>query len=134
MSISGVEPVWVTPLRLARLNQKIVSLTGEPHRIRDAALLDSAVNAPRNLFHYEQERDILRLAIRLIRSVGANHPFEQGNKRTAFNGAFAFMAVNKVVYFGQDTIELAQLVEGLILHQASEQDLFAFMAPDCLGR
>lgn len=134
MNTSDAEPVWVTPQRLIRLNRDIVEETGEPHRVRDAALLDSAVNAPRNLFHYENERDILRLAIRLIRSVGSNHPFEQGNKRTAFNGAFAFMGANKVFYLGSDTLELAQIVEGLIIHTVTEDELFSFMSPECIGR
>lgn len=134
MNTSDAEPFWVTPQRLIRLNRDIVQGTGEPHRVRDAALLASAVNAPRNLFHYEEERDILRLAIRLIRSVGSNHPFEQGNKRTAYDGAIAFMMMNRVFYLGEDSLEVARMVEGLILHTVSEDELFSFMAPTCIGR
>ena len=134
MNTSGAEPIWVTPLRLIRLNREIVGQSGEPHRVRDQGLLESAVDAPRNLYHYDGEQDILRLAVKLISAVGSNHPFEQGNKRTAFNGAFGFMAVNKVYYIGEDSDQLASLAEGVILHTVSEDDLFKFMATDCLLR
>lgn len=131
MPTSHAEIRWVTATALIRANMRIVSLTGETHRVRDRGLLESAVAAPRQLNHYSQETDPVALAVRLLRAVGKNHPFEQGNKRTAFDGAVAFMLVNGVHVDLPDSEETAEQVLRLIVGEAEETDLVSYLRPYC---
>ena len=61
--------------------------------MRDAGLLDSALNAPRQLFHYEQADTVL-LAAAYGFSLAKNHPFMDGNKRTAYVCMRLFLKLN----------------------------------------
>lgn len=118
-------------MRLIRMNKEIVALTGEPFRVLDHNLLESAASAPINLLLYEDERDPVRLAVRLLRSVGKNHPFEQGNKRTAFDAAVVFLRVNGVRVTLPDTEDLAKVVVSFITGEIDEKALCDFLNPFC---
>lgn len=61
--------------------------------MRDAALLDSAVNRPRQLFAYG-EPDPFALAAAVAEGIVRNHPFLDGNKRAGFMAAALFLEVN----------------------------------------
>ena len=56
-------------------------------------MLDSALNAPKHLFHYEKA-DIVRLAAAYGFAVAANRPFVDGNKRTAYVCMRLFLVLN----------------------------------------
>ena len=57
-------------------------------------LLESALSRPEQRFNYGQEDDIIVLAAELFDAIAQNHPFEQGNKRTAWTAAVLFLEVN----------------------------------------
>ena len=75
------------------LNQLAVADTDEPYQLRDRGLLESAVDNCRNHYGYGNN-DLIDLACTLMLSVAKNHPFEQGNKRTGFLAAQAFLRLN----------------------------------------
>jgi death-on-curing protein len=62
--------------------------------VRDLSLLDSALNRPRNLFHYEGPVSLPRLAASYCFGISRNHPFIDGNKRVSFVVASVFMLLN----------------------------------------
>lgn len=62
--------------------------------IRDEGLLDSALDRPVNLLHYEECADLARLAAAYAAGIIQNHPFVDGNKRTAFMAAYIFLDRN----------------------------------------
>ena len=61
--------------------------------IRDEGLLDSALQRPRNKFEYEQP-DLSDLAAAYAYGLAKNHPFVDGNKRTALVASFTFLYIN----------------------------------------
>ncbi len=61
--------------------------------IRDEGLLRSALDRPRNLFAYEGAPRHL-LAAAYAEGVAKNHPFFDGNKRTAFTCLGVFLEKN----------------------------------------
>lgn len=79
--------------KLVEFNKLAVDMTGEPFCIRDQSLLESAWAKPQNHWHYG-ERDVGTLTVQLLLGVARDHPFEQGNKRTAFAAADAFLYLN----------------------------------------
>lgn len=70
-------------------------LHGGPEGVRDMGLLESAVARPKNLFAYSEEPASLpRLAASYAKGIIANHPFVDGNKRTAFIVSLTFLRLN----------------------------------------
>jgi death-on-curing protein len=89
------EPVWIeTELALA-IHDRQLAEHGGPIGLRDAAALESALARPRNRFAYG-ETDLCTLAAAYAFGLARNHPFVDGNKRTAWVLARLFLALNDV--------------------------------------
>ena len=68
---------------------------GGAEGVRDIGLLESALARPKNLFAYAEEAPSLaRLAASYAKGIVANHPFLEGNKRTAFIVSSTFLFLN----------------------------------------
>jgi death-on-curing protein len=87
------EPVWVLREVVLTLHDVLLAEYGGPPGIRDETLLDSALARPHQIFHYE-DPDLFTLATAYIYGILKNHPFIDGNKRTAFMTGFVFLARN----------------------------------------
>ena len=63
--------------------------------MRDLGLLESALARPKNLQAYsEPPPSLARLAAAYAKGIVANHPFVDGNKRTAFTVSVTFLRFN----------------------------------------
>jgi len=72
-----------------------VKIFGGPHEIRDEALLASAVFAPQSSFWGKSPYlDLIEVAAAYLFYLGRNHPFLDGNKRTAMAAAVVFLRLN----------------------------------------
>ena len=70
---------------------------GGSERIRDLGLLESALARPRNIWAYADTQPSLAvLGAAYAFGISSNHPFVDGNKRTALVVSFAFLDVNGV--------------------------------------
>ena len=89
------EPVWIRLDVVLMMHEEALMLHGGPEGVRDLGLLESALARPKNLFAYsEQDVSIGRLAAAYARGIVANHPFVDGNKRTAFTVSLTFLKLN----------------------------------------
>ena len=85
--------VWIErPVILAAHEEQLAEHGGSPG-IRDAGLLDSALARPLNRAAYGKP-DAAELAASCAYGLATNHPFVDGNKRTAFIALELFLAVN----------------------------------------
>jgi death on curing protein len=116
------EPIWLADSQVVRINERLVGLTGEPHFLRDPGLLSSAMSRPINRWAYGDE-DIVNLAGVLLLGIGRNHPFEQGNKRTALTAATIFLMFNGYTFVAPDGEPLGQFME-LSLTGAIKEPVF----------
>jgi death-on-curing protein len=65
--------------------------------LRDPGLLESAVHRPSaEMFGQEAYPDLFDKAAALLQSLATNHPFFDGNKRTAWLSCVSFLAINGV--------------------------------------
>lgn len=65
--------------------------------LRDVGLLDSAIGRPQSSAFGQDAYPTLHLkAAALLHSLARNHPFEDGNKRTAWAAAWLFLGYNGV--------------------------------------
>jgi death on curing protein len=72
-----------------------LALFGGPDGIRDPGLLESALGRPRHKFAYG-ETDLAALAAAYGFGIARNHPFVDGNKRTALASLIVFLNLNKL--------------------------------------
>lgn len=62
--------------------------------MRDEGVLQSALAHPINRWHYDAEADLPKLAAAYGTGIAKNHPFVDGNKRTAFQVMYVFVGLN----------------------------------------
>jgi len=82
---------WVSRQVLLLLHDESLAEHGGASGLRDAGLLDSALARPLNLALYETP-DVATLATSYGVGLARNHPFVDGNKRTAFLAVGMFLA------------------------------------------
>lgn len=79
------------------LHEWEISHWGGSQGVRDMGMLESAVGRPFATFGGQDlYKNIYLKAGAFIQSLVKNHPFVDGNKRTAFVGAAVFLLVNDV--------------------------------------
>jgi death on curing protein len=77
------------------IHSRLIDITGGVHGVRDLGLLQSAVSRPMMTFGGEYlYPDIFHKAAALMESLIKNHPFLDGNKRTAITSAAIFLECN----------------------------------------
>jgi death-on-curing protein len=87
-------PRWIDKTALVLLQAESLAEHGGLEGLRDEGLLDSALARPLNLHADEAIDDPARLAAAYAFGIARNHPFADGNKRTAFLALGLFLALN----------------------------------------
>lgn len=87
------EPIWIIEEVVHALHNRQLAEHGGGEGIRDQGLLESALTAPKNKFHYSQS-EVHELAACYGFSIAKNHPFIDGNKRTAWVCTRLFLKLN----------------------------------------
>lgn len=90
----GGEPAWLSRITVDVVHRDQVDEHGGHHGVRDESLLESALGRPRNRWAYDENVDLADLAAAYAHGIARNHPFLDGNKRTAFMAAYTFLDVN----------------------------------------
>lgn len=79
------ERVWIDTQAVDVIHAEQLEEHGGQAGVRDRGLLESALNRPRNLWAYSSPKpDIAALAASIAFGIAKNHPFLDGNKRTAW--------------------------------------------------
>ena len=91
-------PIWIRADAVLAIHRRQLSEHGGADGMRDSGLLASALARPPNLLAYsEAPPDVAALAAAYAFGIARNHPFLDGNKRTAFVVCRTFLILN-----GQD--------------------------------
>lgn len=89
------KPVWIRPEAVLAIHARQLAEHGGDAGLRDAGLLDSALNRPRNLLAYgDPKPDMAALAAAYAFGIASNHPFVDDNKRTAYVVCRTFLLLN----------------------------------------
>ena len=101
--------------QILMLHQHLVDETGGSPGLRDEGLLDSALNAPVQIFGDTSAYPSLQQkAARLCYGLVKNHPFIDGNKRIGTHAMLVFLAVN-----GLELSYSQQELSDIILQEAA---------------
>lgn len=89
--------VWLLEETILAIHQRQISEHGGGEGLRDEGLLASALARPQNLLAYGQPPpDLAALAAAYAYGIARDHPFVDGNKRTALVAARTFLLLNGV--------------------------------------
>lgn len=116
------EPVWLTRTMIEVLHTEQVIEHGGALGIRDEGLLESALARPRDRWGYAAETDLAILAAAYGFGLAKNHPFLDGNKRSALVAVYTFLAINDLDLDPPET-EAAAVILGLADGSVSEEEL-----------
>jgi death-on-curing protein len=95
VSSGPAEPVWLDIDIALAVHDRQLAEHGGGTGVRDAGMLESALARPLNRWSYG-EHDFAALAAAYAFGIARNHPFVDGNKRTAWVLARLFLALNQV--------------------------------------
>ena len=113
--------LWVeTDVALTAHREQLIE-HGGGDGVRDATLLESAMARPINLANYGQP-DAAALAAAYAFGIARNHPFVDGNKRTAAVVSETFLALNGHSLAASDA-ELAVAFLALAAGELSEEEI-----------
>jgi death-on-curing protein len=89
------EPVWVREDIARAVHRRQIAEHGGVDGVRDPGLLASALERPKSLLAYgDPAPDLAALAAAYAWGVARNHPFADGNKRTALVLLRLFLRLN----------------------------------------
>ena len=94
MSNGRDEPRWIPEEIVSDIHDREIERFGGLHGLRSPEGLASALARPLNRHFYEGEKSVFRLAAVYADGIIRSHPYVDGNKRTGYALARAFLALN----------------------------------------
>lgn len=116
-----LEPAWVREAVALAVHDRQLAEHGGGSGVRDMGGLESALARPRNRWEYGEDDHVV-LAAAYAFGIARNHPFVDGNKRTAWVVANLFLDLNghELAFGERDAI---RTVERLAAGNLSEDEL-----------
>jgi death-on-curing protein len=119
-------PRWVPRLVVDAAHLDQIREHGGMAGVRDESALEAALTRPQQKAHYEPESDLATLASAYAFGIARAHPFNDGNKRSAFLTAVIFLGLN-----GQDLdaseVEVVQVMTALAAGSLGEVELASWI-------
>jgi death-on-curing protein len=126
------EPRWLPKDLVLAVHDRQLAEHGGAAGVRDEGLLESALARARNLYAYG-ESDIATLAGAYAFGIARNHPFVDGNKRTAFVACELFLAANGRELIASDEECLAMMLS-LAASEIGEAEFAAWLRENVRAR
>ena len=124
------EPLWLELSDVLEIHKVQLACFGGAEGVRDQNLIESALNRPQNMFHYESQEDLLALAVRLGVGLAKNHGFIDGNKRTGLAALIEFLAINGYILdYPSNDSALGVLFEATVTDRMSEEEFAEALDP-----
>lgn len=117
---------WVIESVVLAVHESQLAEHGGLAGIRDRGLLESALARPRNLEAYGDDVDAASLASSYAFGIARNHPFFDGNKRTAFVVMELFLHLNGWTLEAGDA-ECISTMESVAAGDLAEKSLAAWL-------
>jgi death-on-curing protein len=115
------EPLWLTRPIIEAIHDEQLAIHGGASGLRDAGLLESALDRPRNKSSCEQA-ELPELAAAYAYGMARNPPFVDGNKRTSLLALYTFLGINGID-FDVPEAEAATMILSLAAGEVSEESL-----------
>jgi len=101
------EPVWLDRVDCIAIHETMLAQYGGLAGVRDENMLESAIARPHHLFAYGRP-GLAELAAAYATGIIRNRPFLDGNKRTGFMAAMAFLELNGLEFAADEADAVLQ--------------------------
>lgn len=101
--------------------------------LRDDSALESALARPQHRWRYDPDVDVPGLAAAYAFGLTRDHPYRDGNKRTAFVAMVTFLGLNGWDFDAPETDVVTEIVR-LAAGQVSEDQLAAWIRTHSVKR
>lgn len=119
--------IWIEKVLAVAIHERQLAEHGGGIGVRDESLLDSALARPQQRHSYgDPPPDLADLAAGLAFGLARNHPFVDGNKRTAAVACETFIMLNDAA-LNADDLELYPLYLALAEGSLSETEFAAWL-------
>jgi death-on-curing protein len=115
------EPFWLTRKIVIAIHDEQLTIHGGAGGLRDDSMLESALDRPKNRWSYEQA-ELPELAAAYAFGIARNHPFIDGNKRTALLALYTFLGLNGVDFIVPEA-EAAAMILALAAGEVNGEGL-----------
>jgi len=115
------EPIWLSVELVVAFHDEQLREHGGLSGLRDASMLESALDRPRNKWAYG-ETDLAVLAAAYGYGIARNHPFADGSKRAALLAIFTFLGLNEIEFIA-DEAEAVVIIRDLAAGEVDEEGL-----------
>ena len=122
-----MRPRWLSLDSIVAIHAETIGATGGAPGVREADLLASAIDRPRNLHVYGDNPSLFDLAAAYCTGIVRNHPFVDGNKRTGLLAAVAFLDRNGYRLV-PDEAEIVVVLMGLAAGEVDEAVVARWLA------
>ena len=113
---------FVTLSQAKAIHEQQLSLFGGTTGIIEEGKLESALYRPVNIANYNPDASMCELAAALGYGIAINHPFIDGNKRTAFIVMAVFLEINRVRLIASE-VDVVNIMLGIATGITSEEML-----------
>ncbi len=128
------EPAFLTLDEVLGIHADQIRVYGGASGLRDLALLRSAISMPETSFDGEYlHPSVFEMAAAYLFHLARNHPFVDGNKRTALMCALVFLGWNGE-RLRADPDDLYSLVDGVAAGEVDKAEVSVFVRRHCLAR
>jgi death-on-curing protein len=115
------------------IHRRQIAEHGGEAGVRDISLLESALARPQNVISYVDKVDVATLAAAYAFGIAKNHPFIDGNKRTALIAMRTFLILNGVDITASQQ-DKYQAIMALAAGDLSEDDLAVWIRTKLEGQ
>lgn len=113
--------IWIEHAAVLAFHKRQIAEHGGSDGVRDEGLLSSALARPQNTLAYREDADLADLAAAYAFGIAKNHPFIDGNKRTAHVVMRTFLLLNghDIIAEPQDKyLTMLSLAEGTLSEES----------------
>ena len=118
----GSEPRWISRIVAEAMHLDVLRAHGGMPGVRDTGALESALMRGRQRLAYAPDSDLAALAAACGYGIARSHPFNDGNKRSAFMVMAVFLALNGVDLEAPET-EVVSVILDLAAGALAEEEL-----------
>ena len=115
------------------IHKREIEIAGGADGVRDIERLESVIGAAQASFDGKLLMGLFDIAATYVNSLAFNHPFLDGNKRTAAASSLTFLFLNGYTLEESYEEELADKVLALVTKKISKEDISKYLSDNCVA-
>ena len=113
--------LWLTKDAVLQFHHDAIEQDGGSRGVRDQGLLESALARPQNIYAYNETVSVFELGASYAYGIVKNHPFVDGNKRSALLACYTFLGINGIELDAPES-DVVTMMVALAASDVSEAD------------